>query len=70
MKAINCMARCMAFAAAIVAAVFCAKVGAFALACGDAWLAAAGWLGMIWFGAFAVMLAVGAGRGQGKGEAI
>lgn len=70
MKAINCMARCVAVAAAIVAAVFCAKVGAFALACGDIRVAAIGWLGMIWFGAFAVMLAAVAGHGQGKGEAI
>lgn len=57
MRAINCILGFGAFAAAIVAAIFCAKVGAFALACDDAWLAAACWLGMIWFGAFAAALA-------------
>ncbi len=68
MKAINCILGSVAFAAAALAAIFCAQVGSFALACGDTRVAAIAWLGMIWFGALAVMLAVG-GSGEVKGEA-
>lgn len=54
MRVINWILGGGAVAAAVAAAIFCAKVGAFALACGDAWLAAACWFGMIWFGSLAV----------------
>ena len=54
MKAINYILGFGGFAAAVVAAIFCAKVGHFGLVCGDMRIAAACWLGMIWFGALAV----------------
>ena len=54
MKAINYILGFGVFAAAVVSAIFCAKVGAFALTCADMRLAAVCWLGMIWFGALAV----------------
>jgi len=57
MKAINYILGFGVFAAAVVAAIFCAKVGTFALTCGDMRLAAACWLGMLWFGALAVKFA-------------
>lgn len=57
MKAINYILGFVGFAAAAVAAIFCARVGHFGLACGDVRVAAAGWLGMIWFGAAAIKLA-------------
>lgn len=56
MKAINYILGFGAVAAAGVAAIFCARVAHFGLACGDVRVAAAGWLGMIWFGALAVKL--------------
>ena len=58
MKAINYILGFGAVAAAVVAAVFCARVAHFGLACGDVRVAAAGWLGMIWFGAAAVKCTV------------
>lgn len=57
MKAINYILGFGAFAAAVVAAIFCEKVWHFGLACGDLRVAAIGWLGMIWFGAAAIKLA-------------
>ena len=57
MKAINYILVCGAFAVAFAAAIFCAKVGHFGLACGDIRMAAAGWFGMVWFGAAAIKLA-------------
>ena len=57
MKAINYILGFGAFAAAVVASIFCAKVGHFGLACGDIRMAAAGWFGMVWFGAAAIKLA-------------
>ena len=57
MKAINYILGFGAFAAAASASIFCARVGQFGLACGDLRVAAAGWLGMIWFGAAAIKLA-------------
>ena len=54
MKAINYILGFGGFAAAVVAAIFCAKVGHFGLVCGDIRIAAACWLGMVWFGALAV----------------
>lgn len=56
MKAINYILGFGASTAAVVAAIFCAKVGHFGLACGDIRAAAIGWLGMIWFGAAAIKL--------------
>ena len=63
MKAINYILGFGAFAAAVVAAIFCARVGHFGLACGDIRVAAAGWLGMVWFGAAAIKLAAWAVKG-------
>ena len=57
MKAINYILGFGAFAAAVTAAIFCALVGHFGLACGDIRMAAAGWFGMVWFGAAAIKLA-------------
>ena len=57
MRTVNYLLGFWAIAAAAVAAIFCAKVGAFGLACGDLRVAAAGWFGMIWFGAAAIKLA-------------
>ena len=57
MKTINYILGFGAFAAAVVAAIFCAKVGCFGFSCGDIRAAAAGWMGMIWFGAAAIKLA-------------
>ena len=62
MKAINYILGFGAFAAAVVAAIFCARVGQFCLACGDTALAAGCWMGMIWFGAAAIKLAAWACR--------
>ena len=65
MKAINYILGFGAFAAAVAAAIFCAKVGHFALTCGDVRVAAAGWIGMVWFGALAIKcaaMAIGAER--------
>ena len=65
MRAINYILGFGAFAAAATAAIFCARVGHFGLACGDVRVAAAGWLGMIWFGALAIKcaaMAIGAER--------
>lgn len=58
MKAINYILGIGAVAAAVVAAIFCARMGHFGLVCGDIRLAACGWLGMIWFGALAVKCTV------------
>ena len=57
MKAINYILFFGAFAAAVVAAIFCAKVGHFGLTCGDVRVAAVAWFGMVWFGAAAIKLA-------------
>jgi len=65
MKAINYILGFGASAAAVVAAIFCAEVGHFGLACGDVRVVAAGWCGMIWFGALAIKcaaMAIGAER--------
>ena len=62
MKAINYILGFGAFAAAVVAAIFCAKLGAYALSCGDLKLAAVSWFGIIWFGAAAIKLAAWACR--------
>ena len=65
MKAINYILGFGASAAAATAAIFCARVGFFGLTCGDLRVAAAGWLGMIWFGALAIKcaaMAIGARR--------
>ncbi len=64
MKAINYILGFWAFAAAVVAAIFCARVGHFGLACGDIRMAAAGCLGMIWFSAAAIKLAAWAWGGK------
>lgn len=56
MKAINYILGVGAFAAAVAAALFCARAGHFGLACGDVRVAAAGWLGMIWFGALSIKI--------------
>lgn len=58
MKAINYILGFGGFAFAVLAAIFCAKVGHFGLACGDIRVAAVAWFGMIWFGALAVKFAV------------
>ena len=57
MRAINYILGFGASAAAATAAIFCARVGHFGLVCGDVRVAAAGWLGMIWFGALAIKCA-------------
>ena len=57
MRVINYLLGFGASAAAATAAIFCARVGHFALACGDLLVAAEGWCGMIWFGAAAIKLA-------------
>ena len=57
MRAINYILGFGASAAAATAAIFCARVGHFGLACGDARLAAVGWCGMFWFGALAIKCA-------------
>ena len=65
MKVINYILGFGASAAAATAAIFCARVGHFGLACGDVRMAAAGWMGMIWFGALAIKcaaMAIGARR--------
>ena len=65
MKAINYILGFGASAAAATAAIFCARVGHFGLVCGDVRVAAAGWMGMIWFGALAIKcaaMAIGARR--------
>ena len=65
MREINYILGFGAFAAAVAAAIFCAKVGSFGMGCGDIRLADAGWLGMIWFGALAIKcaaMAIGAKR--------
>ena len=64
MKAINYILGFGAFAAAVVAAIFCAKVGHFGLTCGDLRVAAVAWLGMIWFGAAAIKLIAWAWGGK------
>ena len=61
MKVINYILGFGAFAAAATAAIFCAKVGSFGMGCGYIRLAAAGWMGMIWFGALAIKCAAMAG---------
>ena len=62
MKAIDNILGFVAFAAAVVAAIFCARVGLFGLTCGDLRVAAIGWLGMIWYGAAAIKIAAWACR--------
>jgi len=65
MKVINYILGFGASAAAATASIFCAKVGSFGLACGNVRVAAAGWFGMIWFGALAIKcaaMAIGAER--------
>lgn len=65
MKAINYILGFGASAAAATAAIFCARVGSFGMGCGDVRVAAAGWCGMIWFGALAIkcaVMAIGAER--------
>jgi len=64
MKAINYILGFGAFAAAVVAAIFCARVGHFGLTCGDLRVAAIGWLGTIWFVAAAIKLAAWAWGGK------
>lgn len=58
MKAINYILGFGAVAAAVVAAIFCARMGHFGLVCGDIRLAACCWFGMVWFGALAVKCTV------------
>ena len=65
MKAINYILGFGASAAAATASIFCARVGCFGMGCGYIRLAAAGWMGMIWFGALAIKcaaMAIGAER--------
>ena len=65
MKAINYILGFGCFAAAATAAIFCARVGHFGLACGDVRMEVAGGCGMIWFGALAIKcaaMAIGARR--------
>ena len=57
MKAINYILGFGATTAAATAAIFCARVGHFGLACGDVRVAAAGWMGMIWFGTLSIKCA-------------
>ena len=57
MRAINYILGFGASAAAATAAIFCALVGHFGLACGDVRMAAAGGCAMIWFGALAIKCA-------------
>jgi len=57
MRTVNYLLGFWAIAAAVGAAIFCARVGHFGLTCGDLRVAAIGWLGMIWFGAAAIKLA-------------
>lgn len=64
MRVINYILGFGAFAAAVVEAIFCAKVGSFGLACGDVRVAAAGWIGMIWFGALAIKIALWSTSGE------
>lgn len=66
MKAINFILLFGGFAAAVVAAIFCARVGHFGLTCGDIRMAAVGWFGMIWFGALAVKMAAWTWKGAGE----
>ena len=66
MKAINYILGFGGFAAAVVAAIFCAKVGHFGLTCGDIRVAAVAWCGMIWFGALAVKIGAWACKGAGE----
>ena len=56
MKAINYILLFGGFAAAVLAAIFCAKVGHFGLACGDIRVAVVAWLGIVWFAALAVKI--------------
>ena len=56
MKAINYILGFGGFAAAVVAAIFCAKVGHFGLTCGDIRVAVVAWLGIVWFAALAVKI--------------
>ena len=66
MKAINYILGFGAFAAAVVAAIWCAKIGHFGLTCGDMRVAAVGWFGVIWFGALAMKLCAWAWKGAGE----
>ena len=66
MKTINYILGFGGFAAAVVAAIFCAKIGHFGLVCGDIRVAAAGWCGMVWFGALSIKLIGWAWKGAGE----